>query len=79
MITSIVQALDEIVEDVNTGLIFEKDNAEDLADKLELVILDKELRKQLGNNANKWVIENHSWEVISQRVIKVYQKLTEEK
>ena len=79
LITSSVQALAEIVEDGKTGLIFEKDNFEDLADKLELVILDKELRKQIGINANKWVTENHSWEVISQRVIDIYLKLTEEK
>ena len=79
LITSSVEALAEIVDDGKTGFVFEKDNAEDLADKLELVILDEELRKQIGNNANKWVIENHSWEVISQRVIDIYQKLTEEK
>ena len=79
LITSSVEALAEIIDDGKTGFVFEKDNAEDLADKLELVILDKELRKQIGNNANKWVIENHSWDVISKRVIDVYQKLTEEK
>lgn len=79
LITSSVEALAEIVDDGKTGFVFEKDNAEDLADKLELVILDKELRKQVGNNANKWVIENHSWDVISKRVIDVYQKLMEEK
>ncbi len=79
LITSSVEALSEIIDDGKTGFVFEKDNAEDLADKLELVILDKELRKQIGNNANKWVIENHSWDVISKRVIDVYQKLTEEK
>lgn len=79
LITSSVEALAEIVDDGKTGFVFEKDNAEDLADKLELVILDKELRKQVGNNANKWVIENHSWDVISKRVIDVYQKLVEEK
>tara|TARA_S200000501_G_scaffold88917_1_gene81936 strand:+ start:2750 stop:4828 length:2079 start_codon:yes stop_codon:yes gene_type:complete len=79
LITSSVEALAEIIDDGKTGFVFEKDNAEDLADKLELVILDKELRKQIGNNANKWVIKNHSWDVISKRVIDVYQKLTEEK
>ena len=36
--------------------------------KLETAILDEELRKNIGENANKWVIENHSWDVISQRV-----------
>ena len=78
LITSSVQALAEIVEDGKTGFIFEKDNAEDLADKLELVISNEKLRKEIGVNANKWVIENHSWDVISKRVIDVYGKLRED-
>ena len=77
LITSSVKALAEIVDDGNTGLIFEKDNSEDLAEKLELAILDEDLREFMGTNANKWVIKNHSWDVISERVVKVYQKIME--
>ena len=79
LITSSVQALAEIVEDGVTGMIFEKDNSEDLAIKLETAILDEELRKNIGGNANKWVIENHSWDVISQRVTSLYDKILEGK
>ena len=78
LVTSSVQALAEIVQDGETGLIFEKDNSDDLAEKLETVILDAELRKRLGKNANAWVQETHSWEVISKRVTDVYDKLMEE-
>ena len=60
-------------------MIFEKDNSEDLAIKLETAILDEELRKNIGGNANKWVIENHSWDVISQRVTSLYDKIMEGK
>ena len=78
LVTSSVQALAEIVQDGETGLIFEKDNSDDLAEKLETVILDAELRKRLGKNANAWVQETHSWEVISKRVTDIYDKLMEE-
>ena len=78
LITSSVKALAEIIVDGETGFVFEKDNAEDLAEKLHLVISDDELRRQIGINAKKWVTENHSWDVISKRVIDVYQKLREE-
>ena len=60
-------------------MVFEKDNSEDLAAKLETAILDEELRKNIGENANKWVIENHSWDVISQRVTSLYDKIMEGK
>ena len=79
LITSSVQALAEIVQDGVTGMVFEKDNSEDLAAKLETAILDKELRKNIGENANKWVVENHSWDVISQRVTSLYDKILEGK
>ena len=78
LITSSVQALAEIVDDGTTGLVFEKDNAKDLAAKLELVLLDANLRKKIGENANKWVLENHSWDVISKRVTDIYDKILEE-
>ena len=78
LITSSVQALAEIVDDGTTGLVFEKDNAKDLAAKLESVLLDANLRKKIGENANKWVLENHSWDVISERVTDIYDKILEE-
>ena len=79
LVTSSVQALAEIVQDGVTGLVFEKDNSQDLADKLEIVLLDEKLRSEMGVNANKWVKENHSWEVISERVTKIYDEILEEK
>ena len=78
LITSSVQALAEIVDDGKTGLVFEKDNAKDLAAKLELVLTDSDLRNKIGKNANKWVLENHSWDVISKRVTDIYDKILEE-
>lgn len=79
LITSSVQALAEIVDDGKTGLIFEKDNAKDLARKLDMVLLDANLRKKIGETANQWVLENHSWDVISKRVTDIYDKILEEK
>tara|TARA_B100000212_G_scaffold89121_1_gene65337 strand:- start:4542 stop:6623 length:2082 start_codon:yes stop_codon:yes gene_type:complete len=79
LITSSVQALAEIVQDGITGMVFEKDNSADLADKLETAILDEKLRKNIGENANRWVIENHSWDVISQRVTSLYDTILEGK
>ena len=77
LITSSVKALAEIIEEGKTGLVFEKDNAEQLAERLESVIVDEKLRKDIGKNARKWVVENHSWDLIAKRVTDVYDKLRE--
>ena len=79
LVVSSVQALAEIVDDGVTGMVFEKDNSSDLAVKLETAILDENLRNEIGNAANKWVMENHSWEVISERVTKIYDEILEGK
>jgi glycosyltransferase involved in cell wall biosynthesis len=78
VITSSVKALAEIIDHEKTGLIFEKDNSMDLAEKLESVILNPELRETLGANARNWVEENHSWEKISKRVLDIYHQIKEE-
>ena len=77
VITSSVKALAEIIEHGHTGLVFEKDNSMDLAEKLESVISNSELRSTLGANARDWVVENHSWEIVSQRVVDLYQQIKE--
>lgn len=77
VITSSVKALAEIIDHGHTGLIFEKDNSLDLAEKLESVISNSELRRTLGENARTWVAENHSWEQVSHRVLDVYEQIKE--
>ena len=78
IVASRMPSIEEILKDNSNAFLFDPDNAEDLADKLELVISNEKLRKEIGVNANKWVIENHSWDVISKRVIDVYGKLRED-
>lgn len=75
VLSSNVNALKEIVKDGFNGLLFEKDNVVDLADKLEILINDNELRNLLGKNARKWIIENRDWKVISNILNAQYHNL----
>lgn len=75
VLSSNVNALKEIVKDGFNGLLFEKDNVIDLADKLEILIHDNELRNLLGKNARKWTIENRDWKVISNILNEQYHNL----
>jgi glycosyltransferase involved in cell wall biosynthesis len=77
LIVSNVEALEEIIDDGHTGFIFEKENFEDLADKIELVLNNPKLRMEIGIKAENWVKENHIWASISERVSKVYEKIKE--
>lgn len=75
VVASDVAALAEIVQDGVTGLLHQKDNAEDLADKLQELIERPELRDKYGTAAREWVVAERDWKVLAQRVEAVYKKL----
>jgi len=75
VLSSDVAALAEIVQDGYNGMLFEKDNVQDLADKIELLANDLELRTKLGKQAREWVLKERDWKVISKRLVNIYQDL----
>ena len=61
VIVSSVSALAEMIQDKKTGLIFQKGNINDFADKLKQLILDSELRRSLGFNGRQYIIHQRNW------------------
>jgi len=55
-----VRALGEIVHDMVTGLLFPPLDAEALADALQLLLGNQELRRELGANAKQWVARDRT-------------------
>ena len=62
----------DIAVDNETSFLFEKKNAKDLGDKIEQLINSKELRIRFGNNARKRAVENFDIEILTEKVIAVY-------
>ena len=63
----------DIAVDGKTSYLFENKNAEDLKTKLKLLIESKETRQKFGENARRRVKENFDIEIVTDRVIKIYQ------
>ncbi len=63
VVVSSVRALSEMVQDGTTGVIFEKDNVISLADALEKLILDQDLRTRLGAAGRRWVESTRTWDI----------------
>lgn len=61
ILVSSVQALREMVIENKTGLVFDKGNVKDLAEKLKTLINNPELRERLGVNGRIWVEEQRTW------------------
>lgn len=72
IIASNVNALAEIVNGEN-GLTFEKGSIEDLAAKLEKLLLNKDLRESLGKTAYQWVIQNRLWSNVGKTYVETIE------
>jgi len=65
-----VGGIPELMNNNETGFLVEKGNAEELIEKLSLLINDKEKRENMGNSGKKFVEENFSWDKIVKEFIK---------
>ena len=70
-----IGAAREIVEDGITGLLFEAGNAEDLAEKIALLMEDGKLRREIGERAKKVVFEKFSYKRYINQFEEYYKNL----
>ena len=75
VISSNVAALEEIIDDQITGILFKKGDIQGLATSLVELIDNNELRSKLGNEARVWVEKQRDWTKISETLDTVYRKL----
>ncbi len=68
VVVSSVGALAEMIEDGKTGLVFEKGNINSLADTLERLISDSDLRTKLGAAGRQWVLAERTWQIVTFRM-----------
>ncbi|MBI5252008.1 MAG: glycosyltransferase [Desulfomonile tiedjei] len=66
----------EIVEDGANGIMFESENAEDLAAKCRTLLDQGEFRRELGLRGYDWVVAQRNWDVLVDRYIEIYRRLT---
>lgn len=67
----------EYVKDQFNGLLAKPQDARDLADKIRMLLSDKELRLRLGKNAYRYVGEAHNWDTLIHKYIEVYQNVAD--
>ncbi len=79
VVVSSVDALAEMVREGETGLIHKKDNWEDLANSLHLLMRDSARMTDLGKSARSWVRENRTWDRIADRVDAAYKQILEQR
>lgn len=62
--------------DSERALLFRAGDVEGLADALQRVVEDKELRESLARNARDWTLSERNWEAVARRILPVYTAAT---
>lgn len=73
VIVSDVGGLPEVVEEGATGIIVPREDPYALAKGIEKLIMDKELRKKMGEAGRRRVIDNYTWEDSSSKMESLYK------
>jgi glycosyltransferase involved in cell wall biosynthesis len=68
----------EFIEQHKLGILVEPDSPQELAASIIKLLREPKLRRKMGENGRKYVVENHSWESVAKRVAKVCAQVTEE-
>jgi glycosyltransferase involved in cell wall biosynthesis len=72
VVVSNVGGLVEVIQDGVNGLVAEPKNALDLAEKIEVLIENVDLRKKLGKEGRKIALEKYDWNKCLENQINAY-------
>lgn len=75
IVTSNEGGIPDMVKDGHTGYIVSKNNPNELSKKLLLLIENRELREQLGNNGRKMFLENYRLETFEKQLKTILNEL----
>jgi glycosyltransferase involved in cell wall biosynthesis len=69
----------EIIDNNNCGLAVEPLNPYELAKAIEYLIANPDVRKEMGKNGRKAVLEKYSWEQESRKLLGLYANMLNRK
>lgn len=75
LVASDVGGHKELIQDGKTGLLFKAGDAKDLAEKIQLILKDKEFEAGLQKTGHSWVKQFHTWEATTAVYRNIYEKL----
>ncbi len=75
VIVSNIPGVMELVTDGQEGLHSEPMNAEDIAKKIKLLLSNPNLRKKMGENGRKKVLDKFTWDKVAGQIEDVYEEV----
>jgi glycosyltransferase involved in cell wall biosynthesis len=76
VIGSDIPGINDVITHEENGILIPPRNPKVLANAIALLLEDKNLRRKLGQNARKLIVEKYNWNVIGKRIEEVYNEVT---
>ena len=67
----------KIIEKYKCGLLVRWGDIDDIIKKLEILIIDKDLRKNLGKNGKNAIVKEYNWDLVEKKLLSSYLKFIE--
>jgi len=68
----------EILEQNNAGILVKPESPKELSKAIIKLLKNEELRREMSKNGRKYVVENHSWKKITERIEEILKKVHNE-
>jgi glycosyltransferase involved in cell wall biosynthesis len=74
-VASKVGGIPDVIKDGINGYLVEPANPEALANRISILLRDKDLRMRMGKQGRSFVVDNFSWEAKAREIIEIYYSL----
>ena len=75
VISGDLPAIHDVIIHEKTGLIVSSGNSQALASAIIRLLKNRNFRKEMAEEARKWVGERYDWQVIAEKYGSVYKKI----
>ena len=74
VIATNIGGIPEIMKDKETGFLVEKGNADEIIEKIKILLENRHLSKKMGEEGRNFIIKNFSWDKITKDFIKIAEE-----
>ena len=65
----------DFLKDGETGFLVEPENIESLTNKIDWVLSNQDISKEVALNGKNLIFKNYSWDGISEKIGKIFKKI----
>lgn len=74
VVASDISDVGKLLRESSAGLSIEPNDYIAFAENIIKLLLDERLRSQMGKNGRKFIMENHTWEIVAKNTLKISQR-----